>query len=431
MNAPHADHNDIAKTLGLATASHRQQHWLRWGGLAALILVVLTVLLLWDAGGHGAQPRYQTQEARRGDLTVMVTATGNLQPTNQVDVGIEVSGTVASVEVDYNDTVQVGQVLARLDTSRLEAQTRKAEASLDAARARVAQMQATLTETGNSVNRLRAMHKKTAGKLPSQADLDAAEAAFKRAQTEVASARAAVAEAESNLKLNQTDLTKAVIHSPIDGIVLVRAVEPGQTLAASFQSPVLFTLAEDLTQMELHVDVDEADVGQVEQGQTATFTVDAYPDRRFPAQVAQVRYGAQTVEGVTTYKTVLNVDNADLALRPGMTATADILVQKVSDALLIPNAALRFTPPAQTDEAKDSGSMVGMLLPRPPRSAPKARVNETDHGDQRVWVLSDNQPQEVAIKVGATNGVLTQVLSGAIEPGMALITDVVNPTTTP
>lgn len=430
MNAPHADYNDIAKTLGLAAP--RTRHWLRWGGLAALTLTVLAALLWWNSGGRGAGPRYQTQAAQRGDLTVLVTATGNLQPTNQVDVGIEVSGTVASVEVDYNDTVKIGQVLARLDTSRLESQARKAAASLDAARARVAQMQATLTETGNTVNRLRAMHKKTAGKLPSQQELDTAEATFKRAQTEVASARAAVAEAASNLKLNQTDLTKAVIHSPINGVVLVRAVEPGQTLAASFQSPVLFTLAEDLTQMELHVDVDEADVGRVKQGQTATFMVDAYPDRRFPAQVAQVRYGAQTVEGVTTYKTVLNVDNADLALRPGMTATADILVQKVGDALLIPNAALRFTPPTQADESKKSGGMVGMLLPRPPHSAPKARAQETNHGaEQRVWILRDSEAREVAIRVGATNGVLTQVLSGAIEPGMALITDVVSPTATP
>ncbi|MBI5041709.1 MAG: efflux RND transporter periplasmic adaptor subunit [Gammaproteobacteria bacterium] len=432
MNAPHAEQNDIAKTLGLATASHRKQHWLRWGGPAALILVTLTALLLWNAGGHDAEPRYQTQEARRGDLTVMVTATGNLQPTNQVDVGIEVSGTVASVEVDYNDTVKIGQVLARLDTSRLESQARKAAASLDAARARVAQMQASLTETGATLARLRALHQRTGGKVPSQQDLDTAEATFKRAQTEVASAQAAVAESAATLKMAQTELTKAVIHSPINGIVLVRAVEPGQTLAASFQSPILFTLAEDLTQMELHVDVDEADVGQVKQGQTATFTVDAYPDRRFPARVTQVRYGAQAVEGVTTYKTVLNVDNADLALRPGMTATADIIVQNVSDALLIPNAALRFTPPTQTDESKGSGSVVGMLLPRPPRSAPKARAQETNHGaEQHVWVLRDNQPQEVAIKVGATNGVLTQVLSGAIEPGMALITDVLNASTTP
>ncbi|MBI5460558.1 MAG: efflux RND transporter periplasmic adaptor subunit [Gammaproteobacteria bacterium] len=436
MNAPHAGQDDIAKTLGLATSTAqrnwRNRRWRRWGGLAAVVTIGVAALLLWNAGERGAAPHYQTQEARRGDLTVMVTATGNLQPTNQVDVGIEVSGTVASVEVDYNDAVRVGQVLARLDTSRLEAQAHKAEAGLDAARARVTQMQATLTETGTTLARLRAMHKKTGGKVPSQQDLDTADAAFKRAQTEVASAQAAVAESAATLKLTQTDLTKAVIRSPIDGIVLVRAVEPGQTLAASFQAPVLFTLAEDLTKMELHVDVDEADVGQVKQGQTATFSVDAYPDRRFPAQVAQVRYGAQAVEGVTTYKTVLNVDNTDLALRPGMTATADILVQKVGDALLIPNAALRFTPPAQTDAATDTGSVVGMLLPRPPRSASKTYTQEPNHGaDQRVWALRDGQAHEVAIKVGATNGVLTQVLSGAIEPGMALITDVVNPTATP
>jgi len=207
--------------------------------------------------------------------------------------------------------------------------------------------------------------------------------------------------------------------------VLVRAVEPGQTLAASFQSPILFTLAENLAQMELHVDVDEADVGQVKGGLPATFTVDAYPERRFPAQVTQVRFGAQEVEGVITYKTVLNVDNTDLVLRPGMTATADIHVQEVSDALLIPNAALRFTPPQQSEQTEAAGSVLSKLLPRPPRLVPKSRPNENAHtSQQRVWVLRADQPQEIAVTVGATNGVLTQVLSGDIEPGMALITDV-------
>ena len=427
MNAPIIDPRDIDKTLGLATSTHRARALRRWGAMFALVLVAGVAALLWAGGDGGQDAHYQTEAVQRGDLSVKVTATGNLQPTNQVDVGVEVSGTVASVEVDYNDSVQVGQVLARLDTSRLEAQLRKSVASLEAARARVAQAQATQTETGSNLKRLRALYQKTSGRVPSLQDLDAAEATFKRAQTEVSSNQAAVAEAQATLKLNQTDLDKAVIRSPINGVVLVRAVEPGQTLAASFQSPILFTLAENLAQMELHVDVDEADVGQVKGGLPATFTVDAYPERRFPAQVTQVRFGAQEVEGVITYKTVLNVDNTDLVLRPGMTATADIHVQEVSDALLIPNAALRFTPPQQSKQTKAADSVLSKLLPRPPRLEPKSRPDENAHASQqRVWVLRAGQPQEIAVTVGATNGVLTQVLSGDIEPGMALITDVLN-----
>lgn len=415
--------DDITRKLDLDTPHARGRRLRRWLGALGLLGIVALGVSLWGLGGSRDGYRYHTQAVERGDLTVKVTATGNLQPTNQVDVGIEVSGTVASVEVDDNDAVQVGQVLARLDTGRLAAQVRKSEATLEAARARVAQMQATQTETGNTLARLQRMHKNTGGKIPSQQELDTAQAAFTRAQTEVASARAAVAEAEATLKLNQTDLDKGMIRSPINGIVLTRSVEPGQTVAASFQAPVLFTLAEDLTQMELRVDVDEADVGRVQAGQPASFTVDAYPERQFEARVEQLRYGAQVVDGVVTYEAVLRVDNREQLLRPGMTATADITVAQVRDAVLIPNAALRFTPP-QTDE--DGVNVVGQLLPRPPRSMQRPRTAEsTDKSQQQVWVLHDGQPQAVPIKVGATDGVVTQVLSGAIEPGMELLIDVV------
>ena len=424
MTETDSDKADAARRLGLERAARRGRRPLRWFGVAALLLVAGWVLMA-ALDDEDTAARYETQDARRGDLTLLVTATGNLQPTNQVDVGIEVSGTVASVEVDYNDAVEIGQVLARLDRSKLEAQVAKSEATLAAARARVAQMQATLTETGNTLKRLRTMHESTDGRLPAEQDLDAAEAAYARARTEVASAEAAVAEAQATLTVNRTDLDKAVIRSPINGIVLVRAVEPGQTVAASFQSPVLFTLAEDLTQMELHVDVDEADVGQVRAGQTATFTVDAYPDRSFPARVALVRYGAQEVAGVITYKAVLNVANADLALRPGMTATADILVRDIEDALLVPNAALRFSPPVQTEDGAESGSVLGRLLPRPPRAPAKRDADGAHRSEQSVWVLRDGEPTELAVTVGVTDGLFTQVLSGDIQPGMALLTDTV------
>lgn len=414
--------DDITRKLGLDAAQRRRRPHTAWLAIGVVALALAALWLLgWNADDGGA--RYRTEPAMRGDLTVRVTATGNLQPTNQVDVGVEVSGTVAGVEVDDNDPVVVGQVLARLDTTRLEAQVRKSAAALQSARARVAQMQATLTETGAKLERLQRMHKRTDGRIPSEQELDTAQAAHTRAQTEVASARAAVAEAEATLRLNQTDLDKTVIRSPIDGIVLTRAVEPGQTLAASFQAPVLFTLAENLTQMELQVDVDEADVGRVQVGQRAVFTVDAYPQRQFEARVERLGYGAQEIDGVVTYKAELRVDNREQLLRPGMTATADIVVAQVEDVLLVPNAALRFMPPP-TAQPKSGGSVIGRLLPRSPPSTQRPRATAGD-GAQQVWVLHEGRPQAIAITAGATDGVHTQVLSGAIEAGMELLVDTV------
>jgi HlyD family secretion protein len=209
--------------------------------------------------------------------------------------------------------------------------------------------------------------------------------------------------------------------------VLIRNVEPGQTVAASLQAPILFTLAEDLTQMELHVDVDEADVGQIRAEQDATFTVDAYPDLTFPARISRVRYGSQTVDGVVTYETILHVKNKDLLLRPGMTATAEITVKAVKDALLIPNAALRFSPPDKVKEATAGGrSFVGRLLPGPRRHrTPSKGSNRVSPGggQQQVWTVSQGRLRAVPLETGATDGVVTQVTGGGVTPGMILVVD--------
>ena len=305
-------------------------------------------MIFWKKGNQSTAARYKTEEVRRGDLTVIVTATGTLQPTNKVEVGSELSGIIKSVEADYNSKVKVGQVLARLDTSKLEAQVTQSRAALESAKAKVLQAQATVKETRAKLAQFQKVRELSNNKVPSQSELDAAEAAFERAKADEASATAAVSQAQATLQANETDLSKSVIRSPINGIVLTRSMEPGQTVAASFTAPVLFTLAEDLTQMELHVNVDEADVGKVQEGQEATFSVAAYPDRTFEARIIQARYGSSTTSGVVTYETVLKVDNPDLSLRPGMTATADITVKKVENAILIPSAALRFTPPVRT-----------------------------------------------------------------------------------
>ncbi|MCJ7830403.1 MAG: efflux RND transporter periplasmic adaptor subunit, partial [Desulfobacterales bacterium] len=359
-----------------------------------------------------------------------VSATGTLQPTNQVAVGSELSGIIRAVEVDYNNTVKVGQPLARLDTSKLEAQVLQAKATLETAQAKVLQARATVREASSNLERLKKVRELSKNKVGSQYDLDAAEAALERARAEEAGAKAAVAQAKAALQISQTDLSKAVIRSPINGIVLTRSVDPGQTVASSLQAPVLFTLAEDLTRMELQVDVDEADVGQVQEGQEATFTVDAYPDRTFQARITQVRYGARTVDGVVTYQTVLKVDNSGLLLRPGMTATADITVKKIENTVLVPNAALRFTPPAKArGTAAGRGGVMRMLMPRPPRPQASGNRSEQANGKAkrlRVWALRDGQLVAVPIAIGATDGTMTQVTDGAVEPGMALVVDSVS-----
>jgi len=410
---------DVAETLGLDRSSGRtRRRWL----LAALVAILIAGVLLFFLQGGDSVARYETARVQRGNLMITVTATGTLEPVTQVDVGSELSGIIDTVEVDYNDRVEVGQVLARLDTDKLQAEVLQSQAALEAAQAKVLEVQATVLETRLDSQRCEEL---AARKICSQEDVDASLAAYKRARAEEESTKAQVSEARAKLDADRTNLAKAVIHSPIDGIVLVRNVEPGQTVAATLQAPVLFTLAEDLAKMELHVDVDEADVGLVKAGQQAVFTVDAYPERTFPAQITQVRFGAQEVEGVITYETVLNVDNSDLSLRPGMTATADITVKRIENAILVPNAALRFTPAAPAKTASSGGDgLISQLLPRPPRLGSKQR--EEVNGDKmqkRVWVLHEGQPVAVPITTGSTDGIMTEVTGGEVGPGMALVVD--------
>ncbi|MFT6897726.1 MAG: HlyD family secretion protein [Paraglaciecola sp.] len=261
----------------------------------------------------------------------------------------------------------------------------------------------------------------------SEQDCDAAQASYDRAVANMASVKAQVVQAQAALDAELTTLAKATIHSPIDGIVLIRDVEPGQTMAASFQTPVMFTLAENLTQMELHVDVDEADVGQIAVGQQALFTVDAYPNENFPAKITRVHFASQTVDGVVTYETVLSVDNSALLLRPGMTATADMLVKEVIDALLVPNAALRFNPPELAEQTSSRSGLLGNLIPRPPSSTKtQDSTNNANKNQQQVWALHDGQPMAIGVTAGASNGIYTEITSGAIETDMALVIDTIS-----
>ena len=386
------------------------------------IAVIVTIVLLAGGPDKGAI-QYTTAEAQQGMLIVTVTATGRLEPVNQVDVGSELSGTIKSVEVDFNDHVKRGQPLAHLDTEQLEARVVQARASLRAAEAKLSDAKATVLESKAKLQRQETLAKQN---LTSVENVDVARATNARAEAAVDNAAAQVALSRAALDADETNLRKAVISSPIDGIVLSRNVEPGQTVAASFQTPVLFTLAEDLRQMELLVDVDEADVGQVQPGQEATFTVDAYANRRFPARILKVHYAPKITQDVVTYEASLSVDNSDLLLRPGMTATADIAVKSLDDALLVPNAALRFTPLSPAKNASGQGrSMLRALLPGPPRAPPKERPTKTAKElSNRVWALRNGEPLPVPVKIGASDGRMTEVLSGDIKAGMPLIVDV-------
>ena len=285
--------------------------------------------------------------------------------------------------------------------------------------AKVTEAQATVLETRLSFERCEKLAER---QLCTTGDLDAARAAHARAKAAEASARALVAEARATLDGKETELAKAEIRSPIDGLVLLRQIEPGQTVAASLQAPILFTLAEDLAQMELHVAVDEADVGRITEAQSAVFTVDAWPERSFPARITQVRFAPRTVDGVVTYETLLAVDNSDLSLRPGMTATAVITVQQLQDVVLVPNAALRFTPPV-TAAAQRSGGVFGMLFPRPPMG--QRRSNVERNGSPQLWLLRDGEPEAVTVKTGASDGRFTELQSGDVQPGEQVLVDAV------
>jgi HlyD family secretion protein len=370
--------------LGIGGPRRRRRWWL-WIGLAVLVVGGGAWLTLRGSGGH----TYVTKPVTRGLLAVNVSATGTLAPRDQVDVGAQVSGRIDKLFVDFNDHVKKGEVLAQINTDQLVAQLQQAQATL-------AQAQATLVQAQLTHDRYTALEKKNA---ISREQLNVSTGDFARAT-------AGVALAQANVDQDKTQLGWATIYSPIDGVVLDRKVSAGQTVAATFSTPVLFTLASSLDDMELDVDIDEADVGQVRTGAGSSFTVDAYPSRRFPAQLISVHNAPKTVQGVVTYQGVLLVKNVGGLLKPGMTATAQIDADSIANALLVPNAAIRFVPP---DDAK--------------RGAPPAPPSMNGVNAARVWTQDGKKLKPHDIRLGATDGRSTQVLSGDLKPGDEVITD--------
>lgn len=379
-----------------ARGRFRQTGWLV---LAALVVGALA----WWFWPTQPAVQWQTHALDRADMLLSATATGNLQPKSEVSVGAEISGIIGQVSVAENDSVRKGQILAKFNTDELNVALQQATAGLALARASASEAAATLQEATVDERRTRDLAEEY---FLSQATLDAAVATSKRARAKTAHARATIQQAEASVSQARTRLEKAVITSPIDGVVLKRNIEPGTTVAASFQTPELFLLAEDLRQMELHVSMDEADVGMVKAGQVATFVVDAWPGRLFKATVLKV-YLYPTVENnVVTYTTVLSVDNSEHLLQPGMTATATIITGERKQALRVPNMAFRFRPPA-------SGETGGGLFSLPAdrlKDAPAASANT-------IWVLKGDQPQRVLVRTGYTDGQYTEVFSDELSVG--------------
>lgn len=416
---------DIDEFLGQETAKRRPK-WLKWAIGAAVLLVV--ILLVAFAHSGSSAPRYATEAVARGDMVVYVSATGNLEPTNEVTVGSELSGLVSDVFVDVNDRVTRGQALAQIDIDKLVDQVRRSSASLAQAQAQVAQGQASVRLSQAQLGRLEEVRRLSGGKVPSQADIDTGKAQYQRDLATLASARASVASAAAQLATDRTNLGRATLRSPVNGVILSRSIEVGQTVAASFNAPTLFVIADDLTKMKLEVKVDEADVGQVKDGQEANFSVDAYPGKTFAARIVRVNVGSNSASSGTTsttgssnvvsYGAVLSVANPDLALRPGMTAMARILASKQAGVLTVPNAALRYAPSKVEEKAAGGFSMF----------PGGGRTSEQEVGLGRgsvhtIYVLgADGKPKPVRVKIGDTDGARTIVTGAGVNPGMKVVT---------
>jgi len=412
-----------------------------WGGIA--IGVLLLILLLMRLFGGAETSGYATEQAQKGNLTVTVSATGKLAPINQVTVGSQLSGQVIKVLVDVNDRVTAGQPLALIDPSQFDDQVKQAQATLAANNAAVGQAQATLAQSKATLSRYQEVSRLSGGRVPAKTEMDQAIADRDRALANLSAANANVISARAALSSAQTQRVRAVIRSPVTGVVLARQIDPGQTVAASFNTPTLFVIAQDLRQMKLEVAIDEADVGNVKQGQRATFTVDAFPGKTFPAMITRVDVGSNlsvqdatsssstsstssTTAQVVSYAADLSVANPDEQLRPGMTATADIVTMEKKDVLLVPNAALRFKPQTTgAPAAQASGGIAGALTPRMRRrggggdsAAPLERGSK-----QSVYVKqADGSLKAISVTTGDSDGSMTEITGGDLQPGMQVVT---------
>jgi len=368
--------------------------------LVAIVVVLAVVAFLLSGNKKKEQVQFNTAEVAPANIVNTVTATGTIEPVTSVTVGTQVSGIVSKLYVDYNSVVKKGQVIAELDKSNLISELNSAKANLEQAKASLSSAESSLSYQAANFRRNKALYQKG---LISGNDYESARLSYQTAMASVSSARDQVSAAREQVKKAQTNLGYATITSPIDGIVLSKSVEEGQTVAASFSTPTLFTIAKDLTNMQVVADVDEADIGDVKVGERVTFTVDAYPDNTFSGTVKQVRQEATTTNNVVTYSVVISAPNADLKLKPGLTATVTIYTQENKGVLSVPSKALRFTPEKET---------VGGM-----------KIKDIANAKNKVWTIEGNTVVAHRVNIGMTDGSHTQILSG-IRRGAKVITGI-------
>jgi HlyD family secretion protein len=371
--------------------------------LAAVVAVAGYMYIKKD---DGVSP-YRTAKVEKGEIVDAITATGTINAVSTVSVGSQVSGTIQQIFVDFNSPVRKGQVIALIDPRLLEAAVEQARANVNNAKASLERAQVGVIDTERTNRRNRELVKDG---FVAQADVDSSQTAWEQAAAQKRSAEAVLQQAEGALRVARTNLEYATIHSPVNGIVISRSVDVGQTVAASFQTPTLFSIAEDLTKMQVDTSVDESDIGRAALGQTVTFTVDAYPEKTFTGEVAQVRNSPIVTQNVVTYNVVVRVDNRELLLKPGLTANVSIEVKKFGDVLKIPNAALRYRPTAKGAETESAGKRRG-------------NGKGKEAGGQRIYLLGkDGKPVPVRVKTGASNGTVTVLEEGELKEGDLLVT---------
>ena len=361
--------------------------------IISAVIILLAVIGYILFRGNGNEPKFRTEKVTKGDLVMTVTSTGTVNPVTTVLVGTQVSGTIKEIYVDFNSPVKKGQLIARIDPALFEAQVNQARANLFSAKANLEKAEATLVDAKRTMERNKELLSKN---LIAQSDFDTAETNYETAKASVSAVKAQVVQTEAALSLAETNLYYTKIVSPVEGIVVSRNVDVGQTVAASFQTPTLFSIAQDLTKMQIDGNVDESDIGNIKVGQDVEFIVDAYPDITFKGKVWQVRNAPITVQNVVTYDVVIQVANPELKLKPGMTANVSIITAIKKDVLKIPNAALRFSlseKGVQTPEKKGPG----------------------------IWILEKEQPMRIPVSTGISDGNYTELVSGEIREGQEVI----------
>jgi HlyD family secretion protein len=370
-------------------------------GIAAAIVAVLVILAILAFGRKGDGPEFRTDPVTRGDIQQTVTATGTVNAVTNVQVGTQVSGTIKTLYVDFNSRVKKGQLIAQIDPSTFESQVQQAQANLLSAQANLEKARTALANDKKTFDRNKELFSKN---LISQSDLDTAETNYQTDKAQVDLTKAQIEQAKASLDYAKQNLAYTKIVSPVDGVVISRNVDVGQTVAASFQTPTLFTIAQDLTKMQIDTNVAESDIGVVKVGQDVEFNVDAYPDTTFHGKVWQIRQAPITVQNVVTYDVVIQVNNRDLKLMPGMTANVTIIITTRHDVLRVTNAAMRFRFSEKQAGTGSSGA--------------------ADKKGPSIWVLENGKPKRVGITPGISDGNYTEVVSGDLKEGQQAIVEV-------